>query len=309
MDKVETEIKQSVREFYDRVGWQEVDAGLYQNARYEDLRPVSREYTHNCHLRVARHLSPAGEYLLDAGSGPIQYPEYLAYSQGYRARVCADISIVALQEARRRIGDRQSGGHGLFVVADVANLPFAEDAFDAAVALHTIHHLPQSEHPQAYAELHRILAPGRTAVVVDGWNNPPLMRVFANPLRWRKRLRNAARGLLGKPAASRPGRDGDKPGPRSQTVPNGTLPKGTGPKGTFIRKNSAARLKQTVGRSIPLEIRVWRSVSVRFMRAFIHPRLGGRGLLRLLYRLEERFPRFFGENGQYPLIIVVKSNS
>ena len=92
------QVKQQVRQFYDQVGWQEVGAGVYQNARFEDLRSVSREYIHKCHLRVARHLSPEGEYFLDVGSGPIQYPEYLEYSNGYQARVCADISIVALQE-------------------------------------------------------------------------------------------------------------------------------------------------------------------------------------------------------------------
>ncbi len=61
-----------------------------------------------------------GRFLLDAGSGPIQYPEYLTYSDGYRYRVCVDISAVALVEARRRIGKQ-----GLFVVADVSALPFA----------------------------------------------------------------------------------------------------------------------------------------------------------------------------------------
>ena len=73
----ETEIKQNVREFYDQVGWQQVSEGVYQNARYEDLRPVSREYIHKCHMRVKNHLPDHGRFLLDAGSGPIQYPEYL----------------------------------------------------------------------------------------------------------------------------------------------------------------------------------------------------------------------------------------
>ena len=149
-----TTVKQEVREFYDQVGWQEVTQGVYQNAHYEDLRPVAREYIHRCHLRVARHLKPAGRFLLDAGSGPIQYPEYLDYSQGYQYRVCVDISIVALQEARKRIGE-----HGLFVVADVANLPFKPGVFEGVVSLHTIHHLPQEEQLQAYQELYRVLAP------------------------------------------------------------------------------------------------------------------------------------------------------
>src|SRR5512139_3622721 len=130
----DSEIKKQVREFYDRVGWQEQSDGFYQNASYEDLRPVSHEYIHRCHLRVLRHLNPTGRFLLDAGSGPIQYPEYLEYSKAYQFRVCADISIVALQEARKRIGS-----HGLFVVCDVANLPFRLDCFDGEISLHTLH--------------------------------------------------------------------------------------------------------------------------------------------------------------------------
>ena len=50
--------------------------------------------------------------------------------------MCLDISIVALMEARERIGK-----HGLFVVGDIAHLPFANDAVDDIVTLHTIHHV------------------------------------------------------------------------------------------------------------------------------------------------------------------------
>ena len=82
--------KQQVREFYDQIGWSQVGEGLYQNARYEDLRPVSREYIHKCHMRVRRHLALSGYMLLDAGSGPVQWPDYLAYSEGYRYRLCLD---------------------------------------------------------------------------------------------------------------------------------------------------------------------------------------------------------------------------
>jgi hypothetical protein len=57
---------------------------------------------------------------------------------------------------------------------------------------------------------------------------------------------------------------------------------------------------------MPVEIRVWRSVNVRFLRNFIHPWTGGRLWLRLLFWLEERDPHWFGENGQYPLIVIKK---
>ena len=149
-------IKKNVREFYDRVGWQMVSGEVYQNAEYEDLRPVSRDYIHKCHLRINRHLAPQGEFLLDAGSGPVQYPEYLTYSEGYTARVCMDISIVAMREARKRLGEK-----GRYVVADIAHLPFKSDAFDGIVSLHTIHHVPMEDKVPAYEELYRVLIPGR----------------------------------------------------------------------------------------------------------------------------------------------------
>ena len=61
--------KQQVREFYDQIGWSQAADGLYQNARYEDLRPVSEEYIHRAHLRIGRHLDSTGNLFLDAGSG------------------------------------------------------------------------------------------------------------------------------------------------------------------------------------------------------------------------------------------------
>ncbi len=82
--------------------------------------------------------------------------------------------MVALQEARKRIGN-----HGLYVVCDVACLPFRSNSFDGEVSLHTIHHLPIEEHTQAYLELHRTLTKSGKAVIVNGWDNPPLT-IFLN---------------------------------------------------------------------------------------------------------------------------------
>ncbi len=285
----QTDIKRQVREFYDQVGWQEISEGMYQNAHYEDLRPVSRQYIHHCHLRLLRHLSSSGRFFLDAGSGPIQYPEYLEYSRGYRYRVCADISITALQEARKRIGD-----HGLLVVADIANLPFKDDAFEGVVSLHTIHHLPEGEHLQAYRELFRVLSPNRAAVVVNGWSSSRLMRIFEPLMNLSRTVRTAA------------GRLRRKAGVPSKATQAGEVLDGA-PKGTFTNRHDYDWVRNVVGAQIPLEIRVWRSVSVRFLRTLIHPRLGGRYILRLLYWLEERYPHYFGKVGQYPLIVIRKA--
>jgi ubiquinone/menaquinone biosynthesis C-methylase UbiE len=282
----DTQIKQQVREFYDQVGWQTESDGFYQNASYEDLRPVSHEYIHRCHLRVLRYLKPVGRFLLDAGSGPIQYPEYLEYSSGYRYRVCADISLLALKEARTRIG-----AHGLYVVCDIANLPFRSVVFDGEVSLHTIHHLPPDEHLHAYQELYRTLMTDSQAVIVNAWDKPPLV-VFMNI--WIGLYENLIKLL------------------RPQSMPSHTDESSASPaqkvnsRGTYVRKQNATWLQEEVGCSMPVQIWCWRSVSVRFLRTFIHPHLAGKFVLRLIYFLEERLPRFFGKYGQYPLVVLLK---
>jgi SAM-dependent methyltransferase len=269
--------KQQVREFYDQIGWSQVSGGLYQNARYEDLRPVSREYIHKCHLRVNRYLAPRGDLFLDAGSGPVQWPEYLTYSEGYRFRVCADVSITALREARIRLGQR-----GLYVIADIANLPFRADAFDAAVSMHAIHHLPLSEHKRAYTELARVLKSERQAVVINGWHNPLLMRLAEPFIR-------LGRSLTGRAAKQK----------KDWALEEDQA-------GTFVGKMTPRWLKDELKDAVSFKIYPWRSLSPRVMRWFVRPQLGGRLLLRTTFWLEERFPRFFGENGQYPLIVLRK---
>ena len=267
----EREIKRQVRAFYDSVGWKEISDGLYQNARFEDLRPVTQEYIHRCHMRVLRHIAPVGRLFLDAGSGPIQYPEYLEYSRGYERRVCADLSMTALKAAQKRIGEK-----GLFVVSDVSRLPFFSNAFDAVVSLHTIHHLPEGEHAMAYLELHRVLAPRQTGVVVNGWDDSPLMHVLDRLKAW---LRGRKKAEMGEE---------------------------TEETGTFVQKHDARWLKQSLGNKIKIKILVWRSTSTNVLRFFIREEWFGKFLLRVLYRLEEFFPSFFGEKGLYPLIVITK---
>jgi SAM-dependent methyltransferase len=275
-------VQQDVRRFYDKVGWREISEGVYQNAQYEDLRPVSSLYIHRCHLRVNRQLIPNGKYFLDAGSGPVQYPEYLTYSRGYQFRVCLDISIVALRDARKRIGDK-----GLFVVGDIAHLPFRKEIFDGIVSLHTIHHVPENDYLRAYLELKRVLSEGRRAVVVNGWKESTLMRFFKYPILLMERFQKKEIAI----------HSSEKPISKK---------KGNKPEGTFVKKLDAENLRNLLKNELTIDIKVWRSVSVRFLRAMIHPWFFGRIWLNLLYLLEEISPRFFGEKGQYPLIIFQK---
>lgn len=291
----EAEVKQQVRDFYDSVGWRSIGDGLYQNARYEDLRPVSREYIHRCHLRVSKHIPNSGNYLLDAGSGPIQYPEYLEYSKGFGYRVCLDISMLALKEARQRIGD-----HGMYVVGDIANLPFKSEVFKGVISLHTIHHLPSDEHKSAFFDLQRTLQPSGRAAIVYSWGiHSPLMKLLQKPISMATRVIHARMrrklGGEGKPEVNQ--------------VENDDAQELISQPGTFTFKHDYHWIKTELIELTGLEIRVWRSVSTAFMRAFIHRKLAGKFWLRLIYAFEEIAPRYLGRIGQYPLILFQKPAS
>ena len=275
-------IKTQVREFYDSIGWKQVGDGIFQNARYEDLRPVSQEYIQRCHERVTEFLPEKGRYILDAGSGPIQYPAYLAYSEGFERRVCLDISHLALVEARNRIGEK-----GWFVVGDAARLPFQKNAFDALVSMHTVHHLPPEEQVRAYRDFLRVIKPGAPAVVVNSLGQYSILMKLALPFiklnfflirLYRKWIR------------------------RESTSHSAAQPTGMGSTGTHVYRYGPRWLKDNLADLPGLEVRAWRSVSTSFLRACIHRRLLGRAWLRIIYWLEETFPHCMGKAGQYALI-------
>ncbi len=167
-------------------------------------------------------------------------------------------------------------------MSDIAQLPFESNAFDAVVSMHAIHHLPLNEHRSAYLEFQRVLKPGGSAATVNGWYRPVLMRM-AEPLIQLGRTA-AGRGWKRK-------RDwaADAQGP-----------------GTFVQKMTPRWLKSELKDVIEYDTYSWRSLSPRFMQWFIRPGMGGVLWLRLIFWLEDRFPRFFGENGQYPLIVFHK---
>ena len=270
--------KQVVQAFYDTYGWTQDVAGHYKDeSEFEDRRPVSYPYRRACHLRVKRFLAPYGELLLDAASGPVQYPEYQEYSTGYRRHVCVDFSITALHEASQRLG-----AHGLYVLADVTHLPFATETFDAFVSLHTIYHVPASEQPAAFGDLYRTLKRGRSGVIVYAWKKRRvgLLRMVLPALRRIKRIVRCSHRA---------------PGTESSMPPLYYQPHDY-KWGVSVLQNLQATYS----------IRSWRSVDVPWMRRWVPANGLGEVILHVLYWLEDRFPHLLGRLGVYPLIVLQK---
>ena len=268
----------SVMRFYDEVGWQSDGDDAFRDAElFEDLRPVSRDYIHRCHLRVNRYLAPRGAYLLDVASGPLQYPEYLTYSQGYDVRICADVSLTALRASKEKLGDR-----GAFVQCDITRLPFKDSTVDGFVSLHTIYHVPAEAQADAFTELERVLKSEKTGVVVYNWGRHCV-----------------AMTLL----ASRIPRVDDVPRLLRRVIPGAFSEGQKGGPGLYYHSHDYRWFARAVASRGGWRVAVWRSVSVPFLRRYMHPRHFGQPLLAALFRLEDAFPNLLGRYGQYPLMV------
>src|SRR5665213_15580 len=286
--------KADIKSFYDRIGWTKSESGDFEDAiAFEDLRPASATYIRKAHQRLKRYLIANGDYLLDVASGPVQYPEYLAYSRGYQRRVCMDISIAALREARRKLG-----GKGIFILGDITHLPLQSDAMDAVISLHTIYHVPRDEQRSAFEELYRVLKPGRRGAIIYTFTDSLLMRWGFKPGRWYNALRHSL------PARGIKRLMGTRPAPGAPAAHEAVAQRSQGVGFYFHAHPLAWFTSQTW--SFPLDLVVWRSMDVQFMRKYIHLGRGGKLLLGLIYRFEEMFPRFTGRHGAYPLFIVRK---
>ncbi len=284
--------KKILQDFYDQVGWLkgESDTTQYVDAlKWEDLRPVVSEYAHLCHLRLTRYIPNSGKYLLDAGSGPVQYEEYLTYSNGYQYRVCVDISLLALKEARKKLG-----AGGIYILGDITNIPLLDNSVDGAVSLHTIYHVPADEQLNAFRELYRVTKPGTSAAVVYSVRNSPLMKFFMFP----RRVYRALLGLVGK------GKVVIKKIVRWKGKGQNMV-KSNAPENPYHHTFDYHYLAENLA-GLNVSFFPWRSVGVPFMRLYIRPKLFGKQIMRLVYNFEEKSPALAARIGQYPIVVLSK---
>ncbi len=100
-----------------------------------------------------------GRHILDIGCGPGALARALMKLD---ARVTGvDPSAAAIAAAR------EAAPSATFEVADGADLPFGAGAFDGAVFLNSLHHVPAVSMRAALREAARVTGSGRTVVVVE----------------------------------------------------------------------------------------------------------------------------------------------
>ena len=124
-----------------------------------------RDFYRSVAADVAR-VAPEGGRVLEVGCGPGHLSIMLARDYGLHVS-CADIDPAMIERARAN-AERNPGGAvpGLsFAVADVAAMPFPNDAFDLVVSTLSMHHWADPAAGQA--EIARLLRPGGRALIWD----------------------------------------------------------------------------------------------------------------------------------------------
>ena len=267
---------QLLEDFYEDFGWKKNSNNQYNDAEvFEDLREISQAYVHKCHMRVKNFLPSSGKYLLDAASGPIQFKEYLEYSKDYTYHVCMDLSPRALREAKRKLGDR-----GIYILGNIANMPLQNEKIDAAISLNTIYHIPQEQQLNAFKEIHRVLIPGGPGVIVYEWGRYSyLTNLLVLPYKIKTHIDKWVLKLV----------------PKLREQPD--IYFHAHQQGYFSEAKLGFKIKTYV----------WRSLSVPFMKMYIHKSFFGKQFLNLIYKLEEHYPAVAGNLGEYPMFYLKKN--
>ncbi len=267
-----TKGEENVSKFYNEVGWETRGDNTEDAIRFEDLRNCAKEYVRKCRLRVLRHIPAEGENMLDMASGPIQYQEYLEYSKNFKKRFCVDLSSKALSDARKRIGSHGEYFHGNFLDMD-----FQNNFFDCTVSLHTIYHIDKDKQEDAIRRLLAATKPGAPVIIV--YSNPDAL------VRRMIRLQRRLKELFGSRIKSEHVEENEY---NLYYYPH--------PLEFWERFQDIAKV----------QIFPWRSLSSQFQKKLIPDNRLGREMLSVLYSLEDRFPKFFVRNFQYPMIILRK---
>lgn len=129
--------------------------------------------------------------VLEAGCGVAT--DGLQFARAGARYTGIDFSPTAVELARRRF--ELEGVDGSLVRGSITELPFPDASFDLVYSHGVIHHLPQTE--QAVRELHRVLRPGGTALVML-YHRSSLNHRFTILV-----VRRALAGLLALPGSAR----------------------------------------------------------------------------------------------------------
>jgi ubiquinone/menaquinone biosynthesis C-methylase UbiE/uncharacterized protein YbaR (Trm112 family) len=271
--------KERVFRYYNAINYDTKNSlKIYEDSpKWVDFREVSSEYIRNSFTKAKKFINPEGKYMLDIASGPIGLKEYVDLSENYEIRICADISVNALIQAKYNYRQRK----GIFICCDITNIPLKENVCDAVLCQHTLYHIAKNEQKTAVNEMYRVTRPNaKIAIVYSLFYHSWFMNITLLPVQIYRIARHFAGKAYLKVFSSKPR--------------------------LYFYPHSIAWFKRSFDFSNNIEFYCWRSTNKYFLNIYIHEWLGGKKLLNCLRKSEDKHPGFWGRFGEYPVIVIKK---
>lgn len=273
--------KKRVFDYYNEVDYQVKDSyKIYKDSqKWVDFREVSSKYLKNSFAKSSRFYPKTGEYILDIASGPIGLTEYMALSDGYTYRVCVDISINALIQAKQNVD--KMGKKGIYICGDITNIPIQDNAVDTVLSQHTLYHVPKNDQKTAVNEMYRVAKQNSKIVIVYSWfYHSWFMNLSLNVVQIYRILRHFAGKMYVRWISSKPR--------------------------LYFYPHSPRWFRKSFEFSNDMEFYCWRSINKFFLNIYIHKWLFGKKILNCLIKIEDKQSKFMSTFGEYAAIVITK---
>jgi uncharacterized protein YbaR (Trm112 family) len=272
----------SVKSFYDRFGWKKTEDGKYNdNKLFVNQEKAAGKYLLMTTKRVNHFLKENGTYLLDIASGPVYQTEYIRFSKNFKYRICIDISLTALEEAKKNL----NGQNGFFILGDITNIPLRNESCDNVISMHTLYHVPKQKQILGINELVRVSKTNANIVIAYNWGWHSMLMNFALFPTRLGRLFGRANKLLFK---------------KSINTANDSE------SGLYFYSHSKNYFVKHKPENTKIRFSVLRSLHHNFIRLYLSNNDRSKLFLDRIYELEDKYPTFFGKHGAFPLIIIEK---
>ncbi|HVM87423.1 MAG TPA: class I SAM-dependent methyltransferase [Puia sp.] len=271
--------KQRIFSYFSAIDFFEFEGQqIYADAyKFVDFRPFTLEYTQHGFYNTRQYIKQRGKYFVDVGCGPVAFKEYIFLAEGFDCRICIDLSANALMQAKKNLVKHNQPG--IFVCADIINLPIKDNIADAVICQHVLFHVQKNLQLKAMEELVRIAKQEtKVAIVYDWFYHSLLMNITLGPYQLYRIIRHYAGKVYAR----------------------------------FFKKNKLYFyshsqkwfFKNHPGRK--LDIYIWRSINKHFADIFLHEKLGGKRLIKFIWNIEKKYPEKMGRIGEYPVIVIEK---
>ena len=271
--------RQRIFNYFKTIGYYEHEGQqVYADAgQFVDFRPHLKTYISTGFSNTGKYLPASGNYFADIACGPVAFKEFVQLAAGYQCRICVDLSLNALQHARKNL--EQSNQPCLLICADMLHLPLKDNIADAVICQHALFHVPKHNQVTALKNLVRIAKPNTpVAIVYDWFYHSWLMNLSLGPVQ----LYRIARHVAGKWYA--------------RMFKKNKL--------YFYAHSPRWFKKNNPGSSI--QFFTWRSVNIYFSRMYLHNNRFGRKILKWVMEWENKYPERMGKLGEYGIVLIKK---